>query len=656
MLRFRSQAVLVLTIVWVTFSLSGPLGIRLARSLDVAIVVSVQPNSLAARSGLLPGDQICMAGSHGAMMMPRTLYLQLARSRPLQFDVLRWVLPPTKLDDHQQPCTVKDSSSWLDNDLDSWTTATPTVPTATTATATAIDSAQPVALATATKRISCTTLQGDARLKVALASVATLGRYNAVNPSTPHVSAVDPSASAHNDLHVARPTTSGRGTTDEQGHVPASTTATSSNVKEPQSATTTTAASLSSTAAPAAAVVGLISAGCTTQNAFRPAMPAPTVPVHDATILSTTFSLSGPLGIRLTADPDVAKIFKIKKGSPAAAAGLLPGDIICMPFAHGIQIIPHDDFLKMADTRPLHFDVMRPAVSTKVDNKGGAKPNLADSCRGFDTELERLCLSEQSQNMKGRHASLARTVFGKSPYVRSVVSGNTDDLTANSMGKLDKSTISSTWPSLPSGIYSTASVVASTPVDCVNYPKVSFLMTDEELARQLQREEFEAVKPSIFMEREEMDYSEIVAIALSDDEDRKSAAKVATGKLNYKLMPNTENDLLIAKEMQEHETEEYVQHKEDEEAFMQSSATGKARKFVEQVLTMVERLNMEDPASAGIVQPVAVDDMVFTAERLLAAQEEFREAGKPTVVDLGYHYTRKENLGSIQTNGLMTME
>jgi Ring finger domain/Deltex C-terminal domain len=228
-----------------------------------------------------------------------------------------------------------------------------------------------------------------------------------------------------------------------------------------------------------------------------------------------------------------------------------------------------------------------------------------------------------------------------------------NDLTSNSTGKLDKSTASSAWPSPPSGIYSTASVVSTTPVNCAN--------------SQLQRKEFEALKSSNSiresdaasaerLEREEMDYSEIGAIAFSNDEDRKPAAKVATGMLNFKLMPNTENDLLIAKEMQEHETEEYVQHKEDEEVFMQSTTTGKAWKFVEQVLAMVERLNKEDPASAGIVQPVAVDDMVFTAERLLAAQEEFREAGKPTVVDLGYHYTRKENLGSIQTNGLMTME
>jgi deltex len=208
--------------------------------------------------------------------------------------------------------------------------------------------------------------------------------------------------------------------------------------------------------------------------------------------------------------------------------------------------------------------------------------------------------------------------------------------------------------------------------------RLSVAMTDEELAKELQREEDEAASSSVIevlddsinsitesdaaiaerLQQEEIEYSETDIIALSDDddEDRKPAAKVATSMLNFMQMPNTENDLLIAAEMQEDETEEYVQNKVDEEAFMQATTTGKAWKFVEKVLAMVERLYKEDPASAGIVQSVAVDDMVFTAERLLAAQEEFREAGKPTLVDLGYHYTRKENLGSIQTNGLMNME
>jgi deltex len=54
------------------------------------------------------------------------------------------------------------------------------------------------------------------------------------------------------------------------------------------------------------------------------------------------------------------------------------------------------------------------------------------------------------------------------------------------------------------------------------------------------------------------------------------------------------------------------------------------------------------------IQAVSVDDMVFMAERLLRTMEEFRAAGKPTAVDLGYHYTRSENLTSIRQNGLMS--
>ena len=64
------------------------------------------------------------------------------------------------------------------------------------------------------------------------------------------------------------------------------------------------------------------------------------------------------------------------------------------------------------------------------------------------------------------------------------------------------------------------------------------------------------------------------------------------------------------------------------------------------------------PCSSGAVPfsitPVAVDDMVPMAEKLIATQEEFRRQGKPVHVDIGYHWTRPENMTRIQTDGLLT--
>ena len=48
-------------------------------------------------------------------------------------------------------------------------------------------------------------------------------------------------------------------------------------------------------------------------------------------------------------------------------------------------------------------------------------------------------------------------------------------------------------------------------------------------------------------------------------------------------------------------------------------------------------------------EPVAVDDMVEMAERMFEAQATFGLEQKPTLVDIGYHYTRNDNLERIQT-------
>uniref|UniRef100_A0A7S3LBR7 RING-type E3 ubiquitin transferase n=1 Tax=Amphora coffeiformis TaxID=265554 RepID=A0A7S3LBR7_9STRA len=50
----------------------------------------------------------------------------------------------------------------------------------------------------------------------------------------------------------------------------------------------------------------------------------------------------------------------------------------------------------------------------------------------------------------------------------------------------------------------------------------------------------------------------------------------------------------------------------------------------------------------------APDDVVYLTQLLLDKQEEFRMSGKPTHVDIGYHYTDTRNMPDIGTNGLMT--
>jgi hypothetical protein len=46
--------------------------------------------------------------------------------------------------------------------------------------------------------------------------------------------------------------------------------------------------------------------------------------------------------------------------------------------------------------------------------------------------------------------------------------------------------------------------------------------------------------------------------------------------------------------------------------------------------------------------------MVFQTEALLQTREEFLAQGKPVRVDIGYHYTRPENMSKIRTDGLLT--
>jgi hypothetical protein len=83
------------------------------------------------------------------------------------------------------------------------------------------------------------------------------------------------------------------------------------------------------------------------------------------------------------------------------------------------------------------------------------------------------------------------------------------------------------------------------------------------------------------------------------------------------------------------------------------SVVNKAWKFVEKVLEMVGEMRKVE---GSMVQAVASDSMFYVAQRMLSAQQVFAMAGKPTAVDLGYHYTQKENMVTIRSDGLMSSQ
>ena len=84
---------------------------------------------------------------------------------------------------------------------------------------------------------------------------------------------------------------------------------------------------------------------------------------------------------------------------------------------------------------------------------------------------------------------------------------------------------------------------------------------------------------------------------------------------------------------------------------MQSSITGKAWNFVERIYQIHKSHSKSRSYGA---EPVSADDMVFLAEHLFQTQQQFREQGLPSAVDLAFHYTSKENMSRIRTDGLLS--
>ena len=110
----------------------------------------------------------------------------------------------------------------------------------------------------------------------------------------------------------------------------------------------------------------------------------------------------------------------------------------------------------------------------------------------------------------------------------------------------------------------------------------------------------------------------------------------------------------IKQEMHEEWRQEVEERKEKENEKMNDHVDGKAYMFVERVLEKHRELATGNPIIDSLTSAVARDDMVFMAIKMLQLHESFSSDLKPSRVDIGYHYTRPENMDRIRTDGLMT--
>jgi len=86
-----------------------------------------------------------------------------------------------------------------------------------------------------------------------------------------------------------------------------------------------------------------------------------------------------------------------------------------------------------------------------------------------------------------------------------------------------------------------------------------------------------------------------------------------------------------------------------------SSVSKRACRLLEMVSALVDEMQKKlDPSIAQAIKPVAVGDLVYFTERMIEMQARFKREGKPTLVDVGYHYTRSTNMENIRQGGLMT--
>lgn len=128
-------------------------------------------------------------------------------------------------------------------------------------------------------------------------------------------------------------------------------------------------------------------------------------------------------------------------------------------------------------------------------------------------------------------------------------------------------------------------------------------------------------------------------------------------KNSKKQKRTEERDRKIAQRLQDSEDRAYqTPTPHGDEQSMMATNVGKAVLAVERIIQLVDSLkSMKNRFEMGL-EPVAKDDMVYFAERLLEKQEEFRSKGISTEVDIGFHFTDETSMNDIQANGLMTKE
>ena len=147
---------------------------------------------------------------------------------------------------------------------------------------------------------------------------------------------------------------------------------------------------------------------------------------------------------------------------------------------------------------------------------------------------------------------------------------------------------------------------------------------------------------------------EVVANKLHEEEVRKQKEKDEEERTNE----------LLAKRLQDEEDRASRKaNPKKEQRRMMKTNTGRAVLAVERIINLVETMkhqllaadqNENENENDEFIEPVARDDIVFLAERLLQKQEEFKANGIPFHVCIGYHYTDERNMNDIRTNGLMT--
>lgn len=79
----------------------------------------------------------------------------------------------------------------------------------------------------------------------------------------------------------------------------------------------------------------------------------------------------------------------------------------------------------------------------------------------------------------------------------------------------------------------------------------------------------------------------------------------------------------------------------------------RAWSFVGKIVDCHKRLSCSCNGS-NMIKPIGVDDMFFTAKKIFECQSLFHRCGIDTKIELNYHYTKLNNITSIQQDGLMS--